>query len=116
VDIFQVRAALEHAFYADQVSAVALLERLVEDETIDQTVALGPGDGITAGRYLLDAVYGLPSDDRWPRRPRYWDWPTELDYEFELDPDVERRIRALVTERGLDDGLPTQWTLRDLGL
>jgi hypothetical protein len=38
------------------------------------------------------------------------------DYDFELDPDGERQMRALVTERGLDDGLPTQWTLRDFSL
>ena len=38
------------------------------------------------------------------------------DYEFELDDDVEQRIRSLVAEEGIDDDLPSDWEIDDLTL
>jgi hypothetical protein len=102
-DITTVTPSLEHAFYADQYAAVDALERLVREETADQ-------------RYLLDCVYGLKTDDYWPKMPRYYDWGDELDYSFEVAEPVEHRIHALVEEIGLDAHLPSDWSFRDLGI
>jgi hypothetical protein len=63
----------------------------------------------------LDAPAGAITEIS-PTIPRYWDWEDELDYEFELDSDVERRIRQLVIENGLDDDLPDDWEIADLTL
>ena len=51
-----------------------------------------------------------------PTIPRYWNWDEEVDYEFELNDDVEQRIRSLVTEEGIDDDLPSDWEIDDLTL
>lgn len=117
-DIFSVNASLEHAFYADQHAAVDALERLVRDESIDGTLSRFRREDRSYGRYLLDCVYGLKTDDYWPTTPRYWDWHDEFDVAdtFELDEAVERRIRELVAEMGFDADLPDDWTLRDLGV
>jgi len=115
-DIFSVTPTLEHAFYADQYAAVDALERLVRDESIDGTLPRVNRDDMPYRRYLLDCVYGLQTDDHWPEMPRYYDWQEELEYSFELDDAVERRIRDLVAETGFDTDLPDDWTLRDLGI
>jgi hypothetical protein len=115
-DVFSVNASLEHAFYADQEAAVDALERLVTGESLDGTLPRPRRDDISDGRYLLDCVYGLKTDDYWPTTPRYWNWHEELAYTFELDETVERRIRELVAEMGFDADLPDEWTLRDLGV
>lgn len=109
-----VNAMLEHAFYADQHSAVKLLERLVTDESVQQTLPYRSGD-ISGPRYLLDAPAGAVSDFT-PTIPRYWEWQEQLDYEFELDEDVERRIRNIVTEKEMTDELPDNWAVTDLTL
>jgi len=62
---------------------------------------------------LLDAPAGAVSDFE-PTIPRYWDWQTELDYEFELDDEVEQRIRDIVAEQGIDADLPDDWEIADL--
>jgi len=113
---FSVNPVLEHAFYADQYAAVDALERLVRDDSIDETVAAPRGTDTSYRRYFLDCVYGLQIDDYWPSTPRYWDWHDTLDYTFELDETVERRIRDLVAETGFDADLPDDWTFRDLGI
>jgi hypothetical protein len=115
-DVFLLNAALEHAFYADQHAAVDALERFVLDDPIDDSLSWVGRDDIPYARYLLDCVYGLQTDGKWPSTPRYWNWHDELDYTFELDTTVERRIRELVVDAGFDDSLPDDWTLRDLGL
>lgn len=51
-----------------------------------------------------------------PMTPRYWEWYEELEYEFELNNDVEQRIRQLVAEHGIDDDLPSDWEVADLTL
>lgn len=115
-DIFSVNPNLEHAFYADQYAAIDALERLVRDESIEESIPrFGSGD-MSHRRYLLDCVYGLKMDDYWPRTPRYWDWREEFDYTFEVDEAVEGRIRDLVAETGVDAELPEGWTFRDLGV
>jgi hypothetical protein len=109
-----VNAILEHAFYADQHSAVELLEQLVNDESVQQTLPYRSGE-ISGSRYLLDAPAGAVSDFT-PTSPRYWDWQEELNYEFELDEGVETQIRDIVVEQGIDDDLPTNWAIAELTL
>lgn len=115
-DIFSVNPSLEHAFYADQYAAIDALERLVRDESIDGTLPRFNRADMSYRRYLLDCVYGLKTDDRWPQMPRYYDWYNEFEYTFELDDTVEQRIRDLVEETGFDAELPADWTFRDLGV
>jgi hypothetical protein len=109
-----VNAMLEHAFYADQHSAIELLEQLINDEAVRQTLPYRSGE-ISGPRYLLDAPAGAVSEFS-PTIPRYWEWQEDLDYEFVLDEDVEKRIRDIVTEEGIDHDLPTDWTTADLTL
>jgi hypothetical protein len=109
-----VNAILEHAFYADQHSAVELLEQLVNDESVQQTLPYRSGE-ISGSRYLLDAPAGAVSEFT-PTSPRYWDWQEELNYEFELDEGVETQIRDIVVEQGIDDDLPTNWAIAELTL
>jgi len=109
-----VNAMLEHAFYADQQSAVALLERLVTDESVQTTLAYGSGE-ISGTRYLLGAPAGAASDFT-PTIPRYWEWQETLNYEFTVDEDVEERLRDIVIEAEIDDDLPPDWTIADLTL
>ena len=109
-----VNAMLEHAFYADQQSAVALLEQLVTDESVQQTVPYRSGE-ISGVRYLLDAPAGAVSDFT-PTIPRYWEWQEVLNYEFTVDEEVEERLRDIVIEAGIDDELPPDWTITDLTL
>ncbi|EMA55870.1 hypothetical protein [Halococcus salifodinae] len=115
-DIFSVTPTLEHAFYADQNAAVGALEALVRDESIDGTLPRLNRAEMPYRRYLLDSVFGLKTDDDYPKMPRYYDWTEEFAYSFDLDETVERRIRELVAETGFDDNLSEDWTLRDLGV
>jgi len=111
-DIFVVNPMLEHAFYADQHTAIKVLERIIHDDSIKQTMQ-HPTDEISETRYLLDAPAGAASDF-WPTMPRYWDWHEELGYTFELDEGIEQRLRELVIEEGIDTDLPDEWEIEDL--
>jgi len=111
-DVFVVNPLLEHAFYADQHLAMDLFEQIVRDDSIDRSLSHATGQ-ISETRFLLDAPAGAVSDFE-PTIPRYWDWQTELDYEFELDEEVEQRIRDIVTEQGIDADLPNDWEIADL--
>jgi hypothetical protein len=113
-DIFVVNAMLEHAFYADQYLAIDLLERIADDSSIQFTIPQPRGE-ISGVRYLLDAPAGAVSNFT-PTIPRYWEWQEELNYGFELEDDVEQRIRQLVREHGFDTDLPTGWVIADLNL
>lgn len=113
-DIFVVNAILEHAFYADQHLAMDLLERIAHDDSIQERIA-HPRGQMSEIRSLLDAPAGAVTDFS-PTIPRYWDWDEEVGYEFELDDDIEKRIRSLVTEEGIDDDLPSDWEIDDLTL
>jgi len=109
-----VNAIFEHAFYADQHSAVELLEELVNDESVQQTPPYRSGE-ISGPRYLLDAPAGAVSDFE-PTVPRYWEWQEKLDYEFVLNEGVETRIREIVAEQGVSDELCSDWKIADLTL
>ncbi len=113
-DIFVVNPMLEHAFYADQHTAIDLLERIVDDDTIQHTIQHPSGE-LTEVRHLLDAPAGAASDF-WPTIPRYWEWHKELEYDFQLADDVAQRIRALVREHGIDEDLSEDWEITDLTL
>jgi hypothetical protein len=114
VDVFSVNPALEHAFYADQHAALDALESLIEDDSLDGTISQPRRADLSHRRYLLDCIYGLKNDEHWPKTPRYWDWHTTFDYEFELDGSVEQRVRNLVMEHGFDSDLPDDWNFYDL--
>ena len=112
-DIFVVNPMLEHAFYADQDAAVTLLERIVADEGIQKEIPIQLDDRVSETRYLLDAVAGAASDEFWPTMPRYWDWHDDLDFEFELQPEVEQQVRD-IARNDPDCDLPTDWEFDDL--
>jgi len=112
-DIFVVNPMLEYAFYADQQGAMDLLERIVRDSSIQQSIQQ-PRGSVSETRYLLDAPAGAVSDFT-PTIPRYWEWQAERDYEFELEDSVEQRLRKLVTENDIDD-LSSDWEISDLTL
>ena len=113
-NIFVVGAMLEHAFYADQYLAMDLLDRIARDDSVQQRIAHHTGP-ISETRSLLDAPAGAVSDFS-PTIPRYVDWDEQVDSEFELDDDVEQRIRTLVVDKGIDDDLPSDWEIDDLML
>lgn len=113
-DIILVGAILEHAFYADQHVAMDLLEQILHDDAIQHDLSNPPGNNSVA-RSLLDAPAGAASDFS-PTMPRYWDWQDELGYTFELDPNIETRIRTLVAETGIEADLSDEWAITDLTL
>jgi len=113
-DIFVVNPMLEYAFYADQQGAMNLLERIVRDSSIQQTIRQ-PRGSVSETRYLLDAPAGAVSDFT-PTIPRYWEWQAQHDYKFKLEDSVEQRLRKLVAENGLDDDLSSDWEIADLTL
>ena len=113
-DIFVVNPMLEYAFYADQQLAMDLVERIVRDSSIQQTIRQ-PRGSVSETRYLLDAPAGAVSDFT-PTTPRYWEWQAERDYEFKLEDRVEQRLRKLVAENDLDDNLSSDWEIADLTL
>lgn len=113
-DIILVGAILEHAFYADQHATMNLLERILHDDAIQHDLSYPPGNNSVA-RSLLDAPAGATSDFA-PTMPRYWDWQDELDYTFELDDDIEARIRNLVAKTGIEADLSDEWAITDLTL
>jgi hypothetical protein len=111
-DIILVNAILEHAFYADQGAAVELLEQLIRDDSVQHSLSYPTGE-MSEARALLDAPAGAASDFE-PTIPRYWDWQDDLGYTFEMEDEVEQRVRDLVIETGLDDDLPSEWEITDL--
>jgi hypothetical protein len=113
-DIFVVHAILEHAFYADQHLATDLLERIARDDSIQEQIS-HPRGQMSETRSLLDAPAGAVSDFS-PTIPRYWDWDEVVKDQFELDEDIEQRIRELVTEKGINDDLTSDWEIADLTL
>lgn len=112
---FWVKSALEHAFYADQHAAVELLDRFVRDDAVDFSLSTMQGS-VGSSRFFLDSVVGPDSDKYWPQIPRGWEWQEDLEYTFEWDSDVERRIYELVRESDVEDDLPADWTLQDLAV
>jgi hypothetical protein len=107
------RITLNTAFHADQYVAVETFERLVTDDSLTGTV-----QRITyeAGlpRYYFGAVADLKQDFAGPHVPVYWEFEDEYDYAFELDPEVEKRIRNLAQETGVTEDLPDDWRLHEL--
>jgi predicted nucleic acid-binding Zn-ribbon protein len=115
-NIYSTSPMLEHAFYADQHMATDLLKRMIHDDSVQHEIAYRLGETITGARYLLDAPAGAASDHFWPTSPRYWDWHNDLAFDFELEDDVEHRIRSLVREEDLENDLPRDWEITDLTL
>ena len=105
--------ALNTAFYADQYAAVEALEQLVTDDRLTGTIQRMTWEA-DATRYYFGAAADLELDLFDPHVPLHWDWEAELDYSFELDSEVNQRIRDLAHEAGIGDDLPENWTLHDL--
>lgn len=104
---------LETAFYADQHTAIDVFEEVVTDESLSGTIQRMTFE-VNATRYYFGAVADLERDFLGPHVPIYWEWEDEIDYSFELDPDVKQHIRHLAHETGITDDLPADWTLSDL--
>jgi hypothetical protein len=114
-----VGEALEQAFYADQQAATDVLERLVADDDLSFTWPPHPDEGVDSDRFFLATVADVDDVDGGaaPEEylPRFWDWRSEFDYRFQWAPATRRRVRQLVVDRGLDEELPDDWALADLG-
>jgi hypothetical protein len=91
-----------------------LLEQIARDDAIQERIS-HPHGPMSETRSLLDAPAGAVNEFS-PTIPRYWDWDQEVDYQFDLDGDVEQRIRGLVAEEGIDDDLSSDWAIDDLTL
>ena len=104
---------LNTAFYADQHAAVDALERLVTDDRLTGTIQRMTFE-VDATRYYFGAAADLELDMFGPHVPLHWNWEAELDYSFELAPEVNQRIRDLAHDVGIVDDLPENWTLPDL--
>ena len=104
---------LTTAFYADQQTAIDVFEEIVTDETFSGTIQRMTYD-VDLTRYYFGAVADLERDFLRPHAPIYWEWEDEIDYSFDLDPDVKQRIRQLARETGVVEDLPADWTLSDL--
>lgn len=74
---------------------VDLLERMIHDDAVQHEITYRLNETITGARWLLDAPAGAASDQFWPTSPRYWDWHDNIGFDFQLEDDVEHRIRAL---------------------
>lgn len=97
--------ALDHALHADQQAAAALVEDLFEADIVsDPGLLLRPLGSIDRGSY--------------PDSSEYWEWetlyPDFAESGFDWDPDVRERLRTVVKECGLADGLPEDWTFADI--
>lgn len=101
------------AFYADQHTAIDVLEEIVTDDSLSGTIQRMTFE-VDATRYYFGAVADLERDFLGPHVPPYWDWEEEFEYSFDLDPEVKQRIRDLVHETGIADDLPADWTLPNL--
>jgi len=92
-----------------------LLERILHDDAIQHDLSYPPVGDNSVARSLLDAPAGATRDGA-PTVPRYWDWQDEPESTFDLDADVEARIRDLGAETGIDAALPDEWAITDLTL
>jgi hypothetical protein len=108
-----VSNTLNTAFYADQHAAVDTLERLVTDDSLTGTIQRMTFE-VDLTRYYFGAVADLELDKFGPHVPVYWEWEEEVDYSFELDPEVKQQIRDLAHKTGITDDLPDNWALHDL--
>ena len=104
---------LTTAFYADQQTAIDVFEEIVTDDSLSGTIQRMTYD-VDLTRYYFGAVADLERDFLSPHAPIYWEWEDEIDYSFDLDPDVEQQIRQLARETGVVEDLPADWTLPDL--
>ena len=96
-------SVIGHALHADPHAATDLLEEVFDTEPPDDPAML-----LTEAGRIDRGVY--------PAEPRYWDWESVYPEftSFEWDPTVERRLRDLVVESGIDHYLPDGWDLRDV--
>lgn len=102
-ELFWVRGTLPHAFYADQHAAADLLEALITTDTLDYE-----------DRYILATILSEPTEEATTQIPRYWDWATDLNYQFQWDDPVKTRLRTTIEDEGFHQRLPTDWSFSDL--
>ncbi len=108
-----VSIALKTAFYADQHAAADVFEAIVTDDRVSGTIQRLIYE-VDATQYYFGAVADLERDFLEPHVLAYWEWEDEIDYTFDLDPGVKRRLRQLARDLGLVEDLPADWTLQDL--
>lgn len=106
-----VSITLNTAFYADQHTAIDVFQEIVTD--VSGTIERMTYE-VDAPRYYFGAISDLERDFLSPHVPIYWEWEDELDYSFELDPDVKQQIRQLAHETGVAEDLRADWSLPDL--
>lgn len=108
-DGFEIWAssAIEHALHADQYAAVTLLEDLF-------------AAGVVPDPWLFLRAPGSLDRGDYPGTSDHWDWeaiyPEFADGEFDWDPTVRDRLRALAEDTGVVAELPPDWTLGDIVL
>jgi hypothetical protein len=109
-----VKITLNTAFYVDQHAAIDVFETLVTDEEISGIRStLGLETDLT--EFYFQAVADLETPELLgPHAPPYWDEDDDLPRVVNVDPDVKQQIRSLAHEAGVADGLPAEWSLRDL--
>lgn len=108
-----LQTTLNTAFHADQQAAVAALERLATDDSLTGTVQrMSYETDLT--HHCFGAVANLKQKFVGPHVPMYWEFETEFEYAFELQPEVEQRIRELARQTGVAETLPENWQLHEL--
>jgi hypothetical protein len=107
-----VKITLNTAFYVDQHAALDVFETIVTDASGTRT-KLGRETDLT--EFYFQAVADLETEKLpGPHAPPYWDEDDDLHRVLDVDHDVRQRIRDLAYETGVADGLPSDWSLRDL--
>ncbi len=99
--------ALEHAMHADQHATADLIERLFDRDLVSDPALI---------------LHSLCSIERGyhPDASSHWNWavlyPEFTDANFDWDPDVRERLRAVVEDSELIHQLPADWTFDDIVL
>lgn len=110
-----VKVTLNTAFYVDQHTALDVFESIVTDDDIASSTRSMLGMETDLPEFYFRAVADLETEELLgPHAPPYWDEDDDLPNVVDLDSEVKERIRALAYETGVADGLPTEWSLRDL--
>ena len=111
-----VKVTLNTAFYVDQHAALDAFESIVTDEDIASGTRRSMlGMETDLPEFYFKSVADLETEELLgPHAPPYWDEDDDLPSVADLDPDVKERIRTLAYETGVADGLPAEWSLRDL--
>ena len=110
-----VKITLNTAFYVNQYAAIDAFETIVTDEDIASGTRSTLGMETDLTEFYFQAVADLEMEELLgPHAPPYWDEDDDLVRAIDVDPDVKQRIRELAHETGVEESLPSNWTLQDL--